>query len=53
MFIRDYNGNLKKIDINTFTSEKELYTYIWKTKYNVNINNIVDPVDVIVDYIKN
>ena len=53
MFIRDYNGNLKNIDINTFASEKELYTCIWKTKYNITINNIVDPVDIIVDYIEN
>ena len=53
MFIRDHNGNLKKIYIKKITSEKELYTYIWKTKYNININNIEDPVDIIVDYIEN
>ena len=53
MFIRDINGNLVKINVNNFNSEKELYSHIWKEKYNININDNSDPVDMIVDYIQN
>ena len=53
MFIRDHKGNIKKIDISKFVSEKELYTHLWKVKYDITINNNTNPVKTIIDYIEN
>ena len=35
MYIQAYDGTIIKIDITKFNSDKELHSFIWKTKYNI------------------
>tara|TARA_B100001093_G_scaffold423631_1_gene416585 strand:+ start:2039 stop:2215 length:177 start_codon:yes stop_codon:yes gene_type:complete len=37
MYIRNYKGELIKININQFNNDKEKYNYIWNIMYNINL----------------
>lgn len=37
MFVRDHNGRLVRMDNDAFRNEKELYSYLWRTMYNIVI----------------
>mgnify|MGYP001466871067 FL=1 len=51
MFIRDYNGNIVKIDISKFNTTYEFYQYLWKIKYNKNITYTNSNIKDIFDYV--
>jgi hypothetical protein len=54
MFIRSKNKQLIKLDVNKFNNEKDLYTSIWKIKYNVTIKNKhISKKELIINYINN
>jgi hypothetical protein len=36
--IRNKNGELIKLDRDSFSTDKEFYVKLWKKKYNVSIN---------------
>tara|TARA_B100000795_G_scaffold118869_1_gene88444 strand:- start:880 stop:1056 length:177 start_codon:yes stop_codon:yes gene_type:complete len=36
--IRNKNGELVKINRETFSTDKEFYVKLWKIKYNISIN---------------
>lgn len=35
MFIRDSNMKMIKLNINSYTTEKQFYVALWKIKYNI------------------
>ena len=37
MHIRDYKGNIVYFDIAKYRNEKQLYTALWKIKFNICI----------------
>lgn len=37
MYIRNYKGELIKININQFNNDKDKYNYIWNIMYNINL----------------
>ena len=41
MYLRNYKGKIVFIDEKKYTSDKELYILIWKTKYNIDISNFL------------
>ena len=51
MFIRDYNGNIVKIDISKFNTTYEFYQYLWKIKYNKSITYTNSNIKDIFDYV--
>ena len=51
MFIRDYNGNIVKVDISKFNTTYEFYQYLWKIKYNKNITYTNSNINDIFDYV--
>ncbi len=51
MFIRDYNGNIVKVDISKFNTTYEFYQYLWKIKYNKNITYTNSNIKDIFDYV--
>ena len=51
MFIRDYNGNIVKVDISKFNTTYEFYQYLWKIKYNKNVIYTTSNINDIFDYV--
>ena len=37
MHIRNFKGKIVYINEKNYSSERDLYIYIWKVKYNINI----------------
>jgi hypothetical protein len=42
MWIRNYKGDIVFINVSKYTNEKELYSTLWKIKFNKNIENKTD-----------
>ena len=40
MYIRNYEGNMVKVDVSKFKNEKVMYSYLWKLKYNKKLKEI-------------
>ena len=40
MFVRNHAGSLVNIDETKFTNDKELYSHLWKTIYNIVIEEL-------------
>ena len=54
MYVRSKTGQIIKVDINKFPSEKNLYVYLWKLKYNINLKEKnISIKDSIINYINN
>ena len=52
MFIRNYNGEIKKFEQDKYKNEKSLYKALWLELFNVELVE-KGKLDEIVDYIKN
>jgi len=42
MWIRNYQGKLVYLNITKYHNEKDLYSALWKIKFNVNIDNDIN-----------
>ena len=52
MFIRTKNGNIEKIDTESFPNEKDLYNHIWKIKFNIKLKSKnIDIKESIINYV--
>lgn len=50
MWVRNYKGKLVFLDENKYSSEREFYIVLWKTKYNIDIAKKEDIEDIL-DYV--
>ena len=51
MYLRNYKGKIVFIDEKKYTSDKELYILIWKTKYNIGISKKTDNIENLLEYV--
>ena len=51
LYLRNYKGKIIEINEEKFTSEKELYILIWKTKYNIDISKNIQNIESILKYV--
>tara|TARA_Y100000590_G_scaffold424463_1_gene531416 strand:+ start:6144 stop:6320 length:177 start_codon:yes stop_codon:yes gene_type:complete len=51
MYLRNYKGKIVFIDEKKYTSDKELYILIWKTKYNIDISKKTDNIENLLEYV--
>ena len=42
MWIRNYQGKLVYLNITKYYNEKDLYSALWKIKFNVNIDTDIN-----------
>jgi hypothetical protein len=52
MFIRNYKGNFVEFDWKEYSSEKELYSALWKIMYNIELTDEVSTNEQILSYIE-
>ena len=51
MYIRNYKGELVKINLSKINNEKELVNKLWKIQYNKTVNDNKDHINEIKQYI--
>ena len=51
MYIRNYKGDLVKIDLSKINNEKELVNKLWKIQYNKTVKDNKDDINEIKQYI--
>lgn len=52
MIVRNYKGEMVKININNYSSDKKLYNKLWETMFNIKISCEKNQKDKILEYIK-
>ena len=52
MIVRNYKGEMVKININNYSSDKKLYNKLWETMFNIKISCEKNQKDEILEYIK-
>ena len=52
MIVRNYKGEMVKININNYSSDKNLYNKLWEIMFNIKISCEKNQKDKILEYIK-
>ena len=52
MIVRNYKGKMVKININNYSSEKQLYNKLWEIMFNIKNSCEKKQKDDILEYIK-